>query len=201
MVELRFMLDQKLMTLIKKIFFHLAGLHWNYSKKADVNNFEQSDFLSLLTVNKEWLFLTFFPQENTNELNRLRENLTPFLIAVTKALAVELEVNANRAMRKSIIDQVLQNIPAEASTPTTRFTLGSMSDTLHAEFDGLLNLRYCLSYIPQFALNYSFNRCDNFRSFQHVDNFKQTSHMMNTFDASNSNLSDMQRTQGRFILD
>ena len=34
------------------------------------------------------------------------------------------------------------------------------------------------------------------RSFQHVDNFKQTTHMLDSFDALNSNLSAMHRTQG-----
>ena len=35
-----------------------------------------------------------------------------------------------------------------------------------------------------------------FSSFQHIDQFKQTTHVLRSFSAHNSNLSEMQRTQG-----
>ena len=40
----------------------------------------------------------------------------------------------------------------------------------------------------------------NLSSFQHFDLFKQTTHMLQSFDARNSNLSAMIRTQGTFIF-
>ena len=75
-------------------------------------------------------------------MNRLRANLTPFLKAVSKALFAELDFGGiGDGMKKIIIDKILQNIPAENSSPTTRFTSGQISDTLHAELDVLMNLR------------------------------------------------------------
>ena len=96
----------------------------------------------MLTKIKEWLFLTFFPQEDINELNRLRRNLTPFLKAVINALSVELELNyVKDLMRKSIINQIIQNLPAENSASTTINFFSQTVDTLHDEFDGLLNIK------------------------------------------------------------
>ena len=96
-----------------------------------------------MTKRIEWLFLTFFPQEDDTELNRLRANLTPFLKAVPKALFVELKLglDLNKEITKSIIDEIIRNIPAENSTQTTRFFSGQTFDTLHAELDGLMNLK------------------------------------------------------------
>ena len=96
----------------------------------------------MLTRNSEWLFLTFFPQEDENELNRLRANLTPFLKAVTKALSVELELfYIGDETKNDIIDEIIQKIPPQNSTATTCFFSGRNYNTLHEEFDGLLNLR------------------------------------------------------------
>ena len=116
--------------------------------------------------------------------------MTPFLIAVTRALSAELEVGFNQfAMKKQILNEIIRNIPPEISTPTAIIPSAHTIDTLHLEFDGILR-RY--SSNESKTLTY-------FRSFQHVDNFKQTSFMMSTFDALNSNLSDMCRTQGKIF--
>ena len=86
--------------------------------------------------------MTFFPQEDVNELNRLRGSLTPFLQAVMKALSVELELGrVDKEMRDSIIDEIMQNIPAGNATSTTVTPTAQTFETLHLEFDGLLNLR------------------------------------------------------------
>ena len=74
-------------------------------------------------------------------MNRLRANLTPFLEAVSKALSVELELGfVDNETKQSIIDKIIRSILAENSTPTTWLTSGQISDTLHAELDGLMNL-------------------------------------------------------------
>ena len=91
---------------------------------------------------KEWMFLTFFPQEDVNKLNRLRTNLTPFLKAVVKALSIEMEVDMILdEVKNAITDEIIRNIPAENSTSTTGFFSVHTVDTLHLEFDGLLDLR------------------------------------------------------------
>ena len=96
----------------------------------------------MLTKIEEWLFLTFFPQEDSNELNRLRASLTPFLKAISKALFAELELGRiDKEIKKSIIDKIIRNIPAENFTQTTRFSSGRIYDTLHDELGGLMNLR------------------------------------------------------------
>ena len=75
-------------------------------------------------------------------MKRLRANMTPFLKAISKALSAELELGIiDGEMEKSIIDKIIQKIPAENSTSTTRFFSGQTYDTLHAEFNGLMNLR------------------------------------------------------------
>ena len=62
----------------------------------------------------------FFPQEDKNQLNQLKGQLTPFLKAVTKALSAELEVGFDRhKMNEPILDEIIQNIPSENSTPIT----------------------------------------------------------------------------------
>ena len=100
--------------------------------KFDLNQY-------FLTQAKEWLFLTLFPQEDINELNRLRANLTPFLEAASDALSAEIEYSEE--IEKSIIDKIIQNIPDENSASTTVFLSAQNFNTLHAELDGLLNLR------------------------------------------------------------
>ena len=97
----------------------------------------------LLTENKEWLFLAFFPQEDEHERNQLRAKLTPFLKAVTKALSVELEYEKylGRRMKSSITDDIIHNIPAENSTSNRVYSSALVADTLHFEFAGLLSLR------------------------------------------------------------
>ena len=75
-------------------------------------------------------------------MNRLRANLTPFLKAVTKALLGELEHGGIRTdVKKSIIDDIIQNLPAENSPSTSFYSNPQIVDTLHLELDGLLDLR------------------------------------------------------------
>ena len=40
---------------------------------------------------KDWYYLTFFPQEDVNQLTQLKSSLTPFLKSIEKALSFELE--------------------------------------------------------------------------------------------------------------
>ena len=93
----------------------------------------------MLTENKDWLFLAFFPQEDENELNRLRKKLTPFLKAVTKALSAELEIGFMHEMRESIMDEIIQNIPSENAISTTINSSPYTIDTLRLEFAGILD--------------------------------------------------------------
>ena len=100
-----------------------------------------------MTQAKEWLFLTFFPQEDINELNHLRANLTPFLKAVSEALSVELEIGTSTD-RESVIDRVIRSIPAESSASTFVYPSTQVFNTLDLEFANLLDLRfYFLSFI------------------------------------------------------
>ena len=75
----------------------------------------------------------------------LRSNLTPFLEAVMKALSAELEIyNGHKARRQSevLLNEIIQNVPAENSTSNLSNSWNQTSDTLHLEFVELLNLRY-----------------------------------------------------------
>ena len=91
---------------------------------------------------KEWLYLTFFPEEDTNQLNRLRANLTPFLKAVTKALSVELESgHLDVETKNSIIDEIIRSITAEESTSSTVYPYSSIQETPNLGYNGLLDLR------------------------------------------------------------
>ena len=91
-----------------------------------------------MTENKEWLTLSFFPQEDINELNRFRGQLTPFLKAVVNALSAELEVGFEREMKEPILNEVIQNIPPENSTSIAINNFANTMDTLQVEFDGIL---------------------------------------------------------------
>ena len=84
---------------------------------------------------KEWLWLTFFPQEESAKLAVLRSNLTPFLKAVTRALSIELEGSGTYTDRKDVFDEIIQNLPAENSTSNFCTSLSLASDTLQDEFD------------------------------------------------------------------
>ena len=78
----------------------------------------------------------------------LRRNLTPFLKVVKKALSYELEngissvTNAEtKAGTNALMDEIIQNLPDENSTSNILASWTQASDTLHLEFDQLLNLR------------------------------------------------------------
>ena len=91
-----------------------------------------------MTEIKEWLFLAFFPQEDSSELNQLRGQLTPFLKAVTKALSAELEIGFDEVMKESIFEEIIQKIPPENSTSIIVYPSGHTVDTLDLEFDDIL---------------------------------------------------------------
>ena len=69
----------------------------------------------------------------------LRRNLTPFLKAVMKALSCELE--NQYVYTKTIVDEIIQNVPAENSTLNFCTNLSQASGTLQLEFDQLLSLQ------------------------------------------------------------
>ena len=91
----------------------------------------------LLTEIKEWLFLAFFPQEDSNKLNQLRGQLTLFLKAVSKALSAELEVGYSYEKKEPILDEIIRNIPSENSTSIT-INPSATIDTLNLEFNNIL---------------------------------------------------------------
>ena len=91
-----------------------------------------------MTEIKEWLTLAFFPQEDSNNLNQLRGQLTPFLKAVTKALSAELEIGYSDEMRNSILDEIIRNIPAENSISVAINPSARTIDTLQLELHGIL---------------------------------------------------------------
>ena len=83
-----------------------------------------------------------FTQQDSSELLVLRSKLTPFLRAVTKALLFELEKGyVTFEQKEAVFDEVLGNLPAENSTSVFFTNLSQVSDTLHNEFDQLLNSR------------------------------------------------------------
>ena len=87
---------------------------------------------------KEWLWLTFFPQEDSVKLIALRSNLTPFLKAVTRALTIELEESYPlENEKKDIFNEILQNLPAENSTTNISTNFSQVPNTLQDEFDQL----------------------------------------------------------------
>ena len=97
-----------------------------------------------LTQSKDWLYLAFFPQEDSNELKRPMGHLTSFLETVTRALSVELELaSSSRYIRYKIIDDIIKNIPAGNSTSTSITSPQSTQtmDSLLYEADNLLNFR------------------------------------------------------------
>ena len=65
--------------------------------------------------------------------------MTPFLEAVTSALSYELEKGlfTTNVAKKAIVDEILQNLPAEHSISTFCTNLSLASDTLQDEFDHL----------------------------------------------------------------
>ena len=87
---------------------------------------------------KEWLYLTFKPQEDSAQLTVLRSTLTPFLKAVAKALSIELEQEVPTVFeKKALFDEIIQNLPAENSASNFCANLTRASDTLQEEFDQL----------------------------------------------------------------
>ena len=91
---------------------------------------------------KEWLWLTFFPQEDPGQLLALRNNLTPFLKTVTRVLSIELEKgDVDKKEGIALLAEILQNLPGENSTSNFSINAGQPLDTLEFEFDQLLNLQ------------------------------------------------------------
>ena len=81
------------------------------------------------------------PQEDSAQLSLLRNNLTPFLKAITEALSIELEQKDNLVRlvkeKKDIFARILQNLPAENSTSSLLVNWAGISSTLKLEFEQL----------------------------------------------------------------
>ena len=81
------------------------------------------------------------PQEDSAQLSLLRNNLTPFLKAITEALSIELEQKDNLVRlvkeKKDIFARILQNLPAENSTSSLLVNWTGASSTLKLEFEQL----------------------------------------------------------------
>ena len=98
-----------------------------------------------MTYSTEWLYQTFFPQEDPSQLLLLRASLSPFQKAVMKALCFELEsyslasAHQIKQLARSIIDEILGNIPTEGSA--SNFVSNQASDTLQAELDELIQFK------------------------------------------------------------
>ena len=72
----------------------------------------------------------------------LRNNLTPFLRAVVKALCLELEEDDHAFEQyEAVVDEILQNLPAESSTSSFCSNLSQASNTLQLEFDNLKKMQ------------------------------------------------------------
>ena len=73
----------------------------------------------------------------------LRNNLTPFLKAVVKALCFELEAGNEIEVEQNepFVDEILRNLPAETSTSSFCSNLSQASDTLQLEFDNLKKMQ------------------------------------------------------------
>ena len=81
------------------------------------------------------------PQEDSAQLSLLRNNLTPFLKAITQALSVELEQKDNLVRlvkeKEAIFAKIIQNLPAENSTSSLLVNWAGISSTLKLEFEQL----------------------------------------------------------------
>ena len=81
------------------------------------------------------------PQEDSAQLSLLRNNLTPFLKAITEALSIELEQKDNLVRlvkeKEAIFAKIIQNLPAENSTSSLLVNWTGASSTLKLEFEQL----------------------------------------------------------------
>ena len=111
-------------------------------QEGKMNTFRNFQARTFCLFFKEWLFLTFFPQENSGRLADHRSQLTPFLNGVAKALSIELEEeDLSLDQKAAIFNEIAQNIPAENSTLKFFTDSSYASETLQNEFDQLLNLQ------------------------------------------------------------
>ena len=87
--------------------------------------------------------MAFFPQEDDGRLTILRENLTPFLKVVARALSYELEngTDTTHSEKSDLLNEILENLPTENSTSNFFVKRSQAFDTLHLEFVQLLNIR------------------------------------------------------------
>ena len=101
------------------------------------------------------MYLAFFPQEDNDHLMELRDNLTPFLKAVSKGLSVELE-NGNLGLddKMSMFEEILLNVPTENSASNSSAPSSQTADTLHLEFDNLLGLQWVFEIL---FINFTFS--------------------------------------------
>ena len=91
---------------------------------------------------KEWLFLSFFPQEKPSQLEELRNKLTPFLQAVSEALSIELEksqVKDKNQLKEALFDRILETVPKENVSYFADY-VNEASIVLQNEFNDLQRL-------------------------------------------------------------
>ena len=121
-----------------------------------------------------------------------------FASGVIHSLSFELENDwLEEATKQQQIRSLCEQLIILAETCTSGSEIRSIwfdrqksLDTLQLEHDQLIvNIQWVNQHILTIRQYFS--------SFQHVDQFKQTTHILNTFNANNSNLSDMHRTQGK----
>ena len=118
-----------------------------------------------LTLVTEWLYLSFYPQEDSEKLLLLRASLTQFHKSVRKALAFELEYGfwyedsqqrLIEHMTEAILTEILQNVPPEVSGSNLNPVSAEASNTLQLELERLeMNKKYVLSNDPKMTPYYS----------------------------------------------
>ena len=67
----------------------------------------------------------------------LRNNLTPFLKAVTKALSLEQETSFSESLKEAVVDEILQTLPSINSTSNICTNFSQALITLKLELDQL----------------------------------------------------------------
>ena len=112
-------------------------------KKTGSKRLKFSDY------NEEWLFLSFYPQEDIRQLRMYRRQFSPFLKSVVKGLNFDLDNldtydEAYCHRKKSLCDEIIR----EGSNLTAQRTLSPSQslptlNTLRSEHDQLaLNFRF-----------------------------------------------------------
>ena len=95
----------------------------------------------MCSLQEDWFYLTFYPQENFDRLLALRNRMTPFLKAVSRALCLELEQDHVKIEeRQAHYNEIMQNLPPENWSSNFCAYSSSTSESINDEFARLLNL-------------------------------------------------------------